>query len=41
MSNRGWLMLLVVLVLLIGGYMVFEGGDNELEIEVPELDIDN
>lgn len=41
MSNRGWLMLLVVLVLLIGGYMVFEGQDNELEIEVPELDIDN
>lgn len=41
MSNRGLLMLLVVLVLVIGGYMVFEGTDNEVEIDVPELDIDN
>jgi hypothetical protein len=41
MSNRGLLVLLVVLVLVIGGYMLFEGGDNDVEIEVPELDIDN
>lgn len=41
MSNRGWLMLLVVLVLAIGGYLVFEGQDNDVEMDMPEMDFDN
>lgn len=41
MNNRGWLMLLVVLVLAIGVYVVYDNQQDDIEIELPDVDFDN
>ena len=41
MNNRGWLMLLVVLVLAIGVYVVYDNQQDDIEIELPDVDLDN
>jgi uncharacterized protein HemX len=39
MNNRGLLVLLVVIALAIGGYMVYENQQDDIEIELPDVDV--
>jgi len=41
MNSRGWLILLVVLVLAVGGYVAYESQQDDIEIDLPDVDIQN
>jgi hypothetical protein len=41
MNNRNVLWILVIVVLAIGGYMVYQDQQDDIEIELPDIDIDN
>ncbi|MEX2049454.1 MAG: hypothetical protein WEB90_07740 [Gemmatimonadota bacterium] len=41
MNNRSWLMLLVVLVVAIGGYLVYDNQQDDIEIDFPDIEIND
>lgn len=41
MNSRAWLMLLVVLVVAIGGYLVYEDQQDDIEIDLPDIELND
>ena len=41
MNNRSWLVLLVVLVVVIGGYLIYDNQQNDIEIDLPDIEIND
>jgi hypothetical protein len=39
-NNRSLIVLMLLVVLLIGGYVVYENQQDDIEIELPDIDID-
>jgi hypothetical protein len=41
MNNRSWLMLIVILVVAIGGYLVYDSQQDDIEIDLPDIQIND
>lgn len=41
MNNRSWLMVLVILVVAIGGYLIYDNQRNDIEIDLPDIEIND
>jgi hypothetical protein len=41
MNNRSWLMLIVILVVAIGGYLVYDNQQDDIEIDLPDIEIND
>jgi hypothetical protein len=41
MNNRSWLMLLVILVVAIGAYLIYDNQQDDIEIDLPDIEIND